>query len=184
LKNRDTAHWNQSLALVRLGIGDTVDSVNVDPDPGGGNVAVSLKRTDVAEPIPAANLSDGQLSWLAFVALARLNENRTLLAVDEPELHLHPSLLGRVVSLLTSLESGVPIILSTHADRVLELIDDPVRAVRVCSLDGGKATVSRIDETELPRWLEKFGDLGQLRASGYLHRVLLPPPAAVPEEEE
>ena len=174
LRNRPTAHWNETMEIVRLGIGEDIDSVNVEPDAGGGNVSVSIRRNDLAVPIPAANLSDGQLSWLAFVAMARLNERRSLLAVDEPELHLHPSLLGRVVSLLEGLDGGAPIIVSTHSDRVLELLDDPVAAVRVCSLEGNKATVSRIDAGELPRWLEQFGDVGQLRASGYLPRVLVP----------
>jgi len=184
LKNQNSSAWNETLALVRLGLGDGIDTVNVDPDAGGGNIAVSLRRFDMAEPIPAANLSDGQLSWLAFVAMARLNHGRSLLAVDEPELHLHPSLLGRVVSLLTGIDGGAPLILCTHSDRVLELLDDPVSATRVCSLDGGKAVVSRIDGVELPRWLERFGDLGQLRASGYLHRVLVPAESEGPGHAE
>lgn len=178
LKNQDSSAWHETLALVRLGLGDDIDTVNVDPDAGGGNVAVSLRRVDTAEPIPAANLSDGQLSWLSFVAMARLHRGRSLLSVDEPERHLHPSLLGRVVSLLTGIEGGAPLVLCTHSDRVLELLDDPARATRVCSLDRGRALVSRIDAAALPQWLERFGDLGRLRASGYLHRVLVPEPAA------
>ncbi len=178
LKNRSSEHWDETMALVRLGIGEVSDSVNVEPDAGGGNIAVSLRLKGLNEPIPAANLSDGQLSWLAFVAMARLNENRSLLAIDEPELHLHPSLLGRVVSMLTSLDSGAPVLLSTHSDRVLTLLDEPEDAVRVCSLVGSKAVVSRIDKEELPKWLESFGDLGQLRESGYLPRVLKTPEVA------
>jgi predicted ATPase len=174
LKNMPSDHWNETIALVRLGIGDGIDTVNVEPDAGGGNVAVSIRRSDMSEPIPCSNLSDGQLSWLAFVAMARLNDKRSLLAIDEPELHLHPSLLGRVVSLLSSLDTGAPVVLSTHSDRVLELLDDPAEAVRVCGLEGSRAVVSRIDANELPKWLERFGDLGQLRASGYLPRVLRP----------
>jgi predicted ATPase len=174
LKNQNSSAWDETLALVRLGLGDGIDTVNVDPDAGGGNVAVSLRRFDMAEPIPAANLSDGQLSWLAFVALARLHRGRSLLAIDEPELHLHPSLLGRVIALLTSIEGGAPLILCTHSDRVLELLDDPASATRVCSLDRGRVLVSRIDAEALPQWLERFDDLGRLRASGYLHRVLVP----------
>lgn len=174
LKNVDEAHWIYTMDLVRLGLGENVDSINTIPDAGGGHVSLSLKRKDLSEPIPAANLSDGQLSWLAFVAMARLNSNRSLLAVDEPELHMHPSLLGRVVSLLANLDGNTPAVLSTHSDRVLEMLDEPVDALRVCSLEGSKAVVSRIDAEALPQWLEEFGDVGQLRASGYLPRVLVP----------
>jgi predicted ATPase len=172
LKNRDQAHWNETMQLVRLGLGDAIDSINT-PAIGGGYIDLSIKRTDLREPISVASLSDGQLAWLAFVALARLDRGRSLLAIDEPELHLHPSLLGRVVSLLAGIEGGGPVVISTHSDRVLEMLDEP-DALRVCKLDGSKASIARIDRNELPRWLEKFGDLGKLRASGYLPRVLVP----------
>lgn len=172
LKNMDQAHWHQTMELVRLGLGDAIDSINT-PAIGGGYIDLSIKRTDLREPISVASLSDGQLAWLAFVALARLARGRTLLAIDEPELHLHPSLLGRVVSLLANLEGGTPVVITTHSDRVLEMLDD-ADALRVCKLDGSKASVARVDKAELPGWLEKFGDLGKLRASGYLPRVLVP----------
>lgn len=106
--------------------------------------------------------------------MAHLNTNRSLLIVDEPELHMHPSLLGRVVALLSTLPGGASVILSTHSDRVLEMLDQPADAVRVCALEGSRAVVSQIDASELPRWLERFGDLGQIRASGYLPRLLMP----------
>lgn len=176
LKNFGEAHWRQTMDLVRLGLGDEVDSVNVVADTGG-QVGIALKRVDLPEPIPAAFLSDGQLSWLAYVAMARLNASRSLLAIDEPELHLHPALLGRVVSLLTSPENSAPVVLSTHSDRLLSFLDDPASAVRVCSLEGGKAVVRNVDAEELPKWLEEYGDFGKLRESGFLDRVLEEAPA-------
>jgi len=183
LKSKPTAHWNRTMSLVRLGLGDAIDTVNTDPDAGGGNVAVSVVRTDIADPIPAANLSDGQLAWLAFVAMVRLNEGRSMLVIDEPELHLHPYLLGGVVTLLKGVNS--PVVVATQSDRVLELLDDPASAVRVCALEeGGIATLARVDPAELSKWVEHFGDFGRLRAAGYLSRVLQPAPTAPDEEDE
>ena len=184
LRGREGAHWEHTIALVRLGLGDRVDSVVVTPDQGGGNIYVGLRFTDLAEPVLAANLSDGQLSWLAFVALVRLNPSRSFLAVDEPELHMHPALLGRVMALLSDLDGGAPVLISTHSDRVLELLADPAGSTRVCSLEGSKAIVSRIDAGELTGWMARFGDLGSLRASGYLQRVLVPEATSAPEQAE
>ncbi|MCA9519020.1 MAG: ATP-binding protein [Myxococcales bacterium] len=175
LKNRPSAEWGATLDLVRLGLGDHVDTVVVALDPGSGHGALYLKLTSSDDPIPAANLSDGQLTWLAYVAMARLGGDRSLLAIDEPELRLHPALLGRVMGLLTDLPGSPQVVIGTHSDRVLAMLDDPADAVRVCSLEGGKAVVSRLDPAELPRWLDEFGDLGQLRASGYLDRVVAEP---------
>lgn len=172
LRNRGESHWRYTMDLVRLGLGDGIDSVMTIPDAGGGHISLALKRSDLPEPIPASLLSDGQLSWLAFVAMARLRGPRSLLAIDEPELHLHPALLGRVISLLTETESVGPVVLSTHSDRLLSLIEEPAKAVRVCSLEGNRAVLRRVSETDLPAWLEEYGDFGALRASGFLDRVL------------
>ncbi|GMV39030.1 MAG: ATPase [Myxococcales bacterium] len=192
LKNRDSESWDHTMGLVRLGIGDWVDNVVLLTDAGGGNVSLAVTvRNPSGGDIPwngtrsgtiaAANLSDGQLAWLGFVALTQLNPSRSLLALDEPESHLHPSLLGRLFSLLANLPGGAPVIVSTHSDRVLELLGDPADALRVCCLETGRATISRMDREELARWLDEFGDVGQIRASGYLHRVVAPP--AEPETE-
>ncbi len=174
LRNRPSAHWEYSLALVRLGLGERVDNVLAIPDAGGGNIHLALRFKGIDEPIFAADLSDGQLSWLAFVAMTRLHEGRSLLAVDETALHLHPALLGRVVVLLQELSA--PSIVATHADRVLELLDDPIDALRVCEVEhDGQILVSRLDAAVLPRWLQEFGDLGGIRAAGYLSRVVEAP---------
>lgn len=176
LKNRGADDVDESMNLVRLGLGSEVDSVVVPPDQGGGNVYLGVRFRGLPEPVLAADLSDGQLAWLSFVAMARLGDDRSLLAVDEPELHLHPSLLGRVVSLLSNLPGGAPVVLSTHSDRVLEILEDPLDSVRVCRRQGVAATVSELDAEQLGRWLREYGDLGQLRAAGYLHRVVANPP--------
>jgi predicted ATPase len=181
LRNQPSSRWEHTLSLLRLGMGERVDTVVTPPDMGGGNIYLAVRFTDLAEPVLASDLSDGQLAWLAFVAMARLNAGRSLLAVDEPELHLHPSLLGRVVALLAHLEGGTPALLSTHSDRVLEMLDDPAGAVRVLDLDGSRTMLSRLDPAELSKWLEEFGNLGQLRANGYLRRVIADPPLIAAE---
>lgn len=179
LRGQATTDWELTMALVRLGLGDRVDSVLVTPDMGGGNIYLAVRFVDLADPVYASDLSDGQLSWLAFVAMARLNKGRSLLAVDEPEQHLHPSLLARVVALLAQESERCTVLLSTHSDRLLGLLDDPADAVRVCGFSqAGTVEVSRLDRAELDRWLEEFGDLGQLRANGYLRRVLSDPEGA------
>lgn len=170
LRNQSHEHWEYTRQLVQLGLGEHVDSVVVQPDAGGGRVALALRLKTLTQPISAAYLSDGQLAWLAFVAIARLSKPGSLIAIDEPELHLHPGLIGRVIALFAELPCTV--VFSTHSDRVLDVIDDPASAVRVLQIEQGSASVSVLDPAELPGWLEDFGGLGELRASGYLPRVL------------
>ena len=184
LKNIDEAHWRATMALVRAGLGEGIDTINTIPDPSGGQVSVALKRRDLPEAIPASSLSDGQLAWLSLVAIVRLSSGRTLLAIDEPERHLQPSLLGTLVSALADLGGQPPVLLATRSDRVLEQLGDPVSAARFCGLDGSRATVSGLDPRELARWLERFGDIRQLGASDQLKRVLAPTTVLEPDVHE
>mgnify|MGYP000741521985 CR=1 FL=1 len=169
-------HWKTTMDYVRLGLGPQVESINARVDPGGNAIALWLKPRKRAEQLPASALSDGELSYLAFVALYRLPARRSLLAFDEPELHLHPSLLARVLSLLSAMAEDHPVLLATHSDRVLDLLKAPADAVRVCELDGEdrKTRLRKLDQSALEEWLPEYRGLGQLRTEGYLSAVLEP----------
>jgi predicted ATPase len=167
------AHWADTLALVRLGLGDSVESINVRPDPGGGTAALWLKRAAFDEQIPAFALSDGTLAWLAMVALCRLSAPRSLLVIDEPELHLHPHLLATVMGSLADLSRIHPVLIATQSDRLLDLLEDPAGSIRVCSLDEQDRTWLRgLSRETLGDWLARYGGVGTLRAEGFLGRVL------------
>ena len=169
LQSKEESHRTKTMSLVRLGLGERVDSVVLKPDPGGGNIYLSLRFNDLAEPILATDLSEGQLAWLAFVAMLRLNQHRSLLVIDEPESHLHPYLLSGVIEMLKS--SGTPVVITTHSDSVLELLDHPADSVRVCTLDPkGRVLQQKLDAEKLEKWLAHYGDLARLRSEGYLSR--------------
>lgn len=165
------AHWNETMELVRLGLGKDVDDVSAITDAAGGQHAIGVRYKAVS--VPAAALSDGTLAYLAFVALARLPSERTLLAFDEPELHLHPSLLTRVVSMFASISKRCPVILATHSDRVLDSLLDPAASAVLCELDEERATrLVRPDPELLRKWLTDFRGLGELRGAGLQSAVM------------
>lgn len=161
---------NHVMYLVRVGLGEDVERVEIVEDPSGGQVGLALRRAGLPEPIPAFMLSDGQLAWLAFVAMVRLNDGRSILAVDEPELHMHPYLINAAVALLQTVEA--PVVIATHSDHILSMLEDPVAAVRVCALEDGAAVVRELDAAAFEEWRTAYTDMGQLRASGFLEQAL------------
>ncbi|ODT47762.1 AAA family ATPase [Devosia sp. 63-57] len=82
-------------------------------------------------------LSSGEQSFVRFAALTSLHiENGTLLLFDEPETHLHPSLISQFVAVLDSLlaETGSVAIIATHSVYfVREAFEDQVRVLRSSS---------------------------------------------------
>ena len=173
LKNEHgKAHWDETMEHVQLGLGRDVDDVSAIADAAGGQHAISVRYRS-GGVVPAVALSDGTLAYLAFVALARLPSQRSLLAFDEPELHMHPGLLVRVLSLFESMGRKCPVVLSTHSDRLLDALQSPANSIVLCSLDENRATrLVRPDAVMLAKWLKDYRGFGDIRATGFQDAVM------------
>jgi predicted ATPase len=120
--------------------------------------------------IPAFAMSDGQLAYLALLGVLRLKRPVTpsLVAFDEPDLHLHPGLVRRLTSDLEIFGQQTSVVVATHSDALLDALSDPARSAVLCDLDERSATrCLRPDAEELQRWLESYRGLGELRSAGY-----------------
>lgn len=168
LKNSSTDSWEEFMDLVRLGLGQDVDTINSSPYPEGGTLGIGLRLKGWDKDILASQMSDGQLAYIAFVVLTQMTDDVTLLAFDEPESHLHPELLMRVLGMFESLARKLPVVLATHSDRLLDGLSAPAEAAVLCSLDSRRSTkLLRPDGPTLARWLERYRGLGELRSEGY-----------------
>jgi predicted ATPase len=167
-------HWQTTMDYVRLGLGDQIDGVNARVNPGGAAVALWIKLKNRDRQIPASALADGELAYLAFVALYRLPIARSLLTFDEPELHLHPGLLVRVLNFFESMAEDRPVLLATHSDRLLDALKEPAQAVHVCEVEGEARTtrIRKLDPEALKGWRAEYSGLGHIRSEGYLGMVL------------
>jgi predicted ATPase len=114
------------------------------------------------------------LSYLAFVALFRLDgAQSSLMALDEPDLHLHPQLLMRVLDMLEAMARKFPVLIATHSDRLLDGLSKPAKSVVLCELDEKRATrLIRPDPKALALWLERYRGLGDIRSAGHEASVL------------
>jgi predicted ATPase len=172
LKNEYGAdHWRTTMELVQLGLGHDVSDVATSASAGGGYVGLVVHFGSAR--VPAFSLADGELTYLAFVALVRLDAGRSLLAFDEPETHLHPALLARVVDLLEDAAQRYPVVISTHSDQLLDCLSDPVASVVVCELDRERCTrLRRLDPEQFDKWRENYRGVGSIRAEGQLRSIL------------
>lgn len=156
---------------VRAGLGMDVTHIAAVPS------SPSLLQLTVrfgARDVPASQLSQGQLSYLVLVAVKHLGGRAGAVVFDEPELHLHPSLLARAAWLLADIAQHRPVIVSTHADAFLDALEDGARHVRVLTLDDQRrVSVMRVDEAQLRPWRENYSTLSELRRSGLLNEVLI-----------
>jgi len=168
------AHWQETLEYVRMGLGETVETVTTPADAGGGRIGIGVKYRYLDDVVRAYSLSDGTLAYLAMVALFRLSRDTPLLVFDEPETHLHPELLLRVLSFFEALAEERPVLLATHSGSLLDGLTEPWRAALVCELDrAGLTRLRRLDEETLRRWLSRYRGLGDVRGAGFLRSTVL-----------
>lgn len=174
LKNHDSEVWERVLDRARLALGHELRDIVVVS--GRGEITLEVRYAHTPDrPLPIEVLSEGQLSFLLFIALVELDHSRSLLAFDEPEIHLHPSLLVNALYLFEEAARNCPVILATHSDRLLDALEDPVASVILCEIDHrGGVSLLRPDKKKLELWLENYRGLGSLRAEGYDFSVFDP----------
>lgn len=171
LKNSD--QWAECVDFLRLGLGGDFQDVLLVPAARGRN-DLQVKFTGLPEPVSVATLSDGNLSIMAFAALLYMNVGRSFLVIDEPETHLHPSVLARLTAELERLAERFPIIVATQSDRLLDALSAPEASTVVCDLDSRTRSTRalRLDPVKLAMWKDRYAGLGSIRAEGLLDLVL------------
>jgi|JI10StandDraft_1071094.scaffolds.fasta_scaffold18605_3 predicted ATPase len=102
------------------------------------------------------HFSDGTLRAIALItALAQPVENLpSFIAIDEPELGLHPSALTLVCGLVKSISAHAQIVLATQSPALLDEFE-PTEVVVVERRDGATA-MERLDLDKLSAWLEEY----------------------------
>jgi predicted ATPase len=124
---------------------------------GSGNaVEVSLSQPGLLRPLRAAELSDGTLRYLLWVAALLTPRPPELFVLNEPETSLHPELLEPLAQLVVEVAEQTQMVVVTHSAVLLDALDRLGNRTRPTRLELGKAngeTVligqGRLDE---PRW--------------------------------
>ena len=140
--------------------------VDVNCPVTGGTVSLFLEEQD-GRQIPASRLSDGTLRYLCLLAILLHPEPPSLLAIEEPELGLHPDLLPTLSDLLVQASERSQLIVTTHSDVLVDALTDKPESIVVCEKHAGQTAMQRLDKDELAKWLEEYS-LGDLWTSGQL----------------
>jgi predicted ATPase len=176
--------WNRVVDRARFGLGDDLRDLVLSVSGRGAVELEVVLGCFPDQPLPAFSLSEGQLSYLCLVTLAELVRERSALALDEPEQHLHPALLARTVWMLEELAQELPVIVATHSDRLLDALSEPASSVVLCELDEQRlASFRRPNPERLSDWLEHYRGIGTLRAEGYEAHVFDGEPGRRTENE-
>ena len=140
--------------------------VDVNCPVTGGTVSLFLEEQG-GRQIPASRLSDGTLRYLCLLAILLHPEPPSLVAIEEPELGLHPDLLPTLSDLLVQASERTQLIVTTHSDVLVDALTDKPESIVVCKQENGESRFERLDNKRLKTWLEEYS-LGDLWTSGQL----------------
>ena len=140
--------------------------VDVNCPVTGGTVSLFLEERD-GRQIPASRLSDGTLRYLCLLAVLLHPEPPSLVAIEEPELGLHPDVVAHVAELLVNASQRMQIVVTTHSSMLVDALTDYPSSVVVCEQENGESRFERLDSARLKAWLDTYS-LGDLWGSGQL----------------
>jgi predicted ATPase len=143
---------------------DGIDDFHLTVD--GGNVLLFLEETGGRE-IPATRLSDGTLRYLCLLAILLHPDPPPLIAIDEPELGLHPDVIPHVADLLVDATRRTQLVVATHSRMLVDALTPHPSSVIICERENGSSRFARLDGVALRSWLEKYS-LGELWSMGEL----------------
>lgn len=132
----------------------------------GGQVSLFLTERGGRE-IPASRLSDGTLRYLFLLAILLHSDPPPLIAIEEPELGLHPDLLPTLADLLVDASQRTQLVVTTHSDILVDALTEEPESIVVCEKHDGQTEMRRLDKKDLEKWLKDYR-LGELWTSGEL----------------
>ncbi len=135
----------------------TLDPQRLNPD----KIRLEWRHKGTDAYFDASQLSDGTLRFMALTTLfLQPREYRpSVIAVDEPELGMHPSAITLLAELMKQASTDSQVIVSTQSSLLLDHFEP--EEVLVADRVDGATQLTRLESSRLEPWLGNYS-LGQL----------------------
>lgn len=138
------------------------------PDPGGSRISFAVEDNRFStRRVFASEMSDGMIVFLCLLSLVLHPGQRAALALDDPDVHLHPSALRRLLALVHERHPHRCLVLATHSSALLDELRDPAASIRVVEATPQGARIRRLDAESLKAWRTEY-TLSELHQTGLL----------------
>ena len=135
---------------------DAFPGARVSIDQQGGRFALQMHQPGLLRPLQAAELSDGTLRYLLWIAALLTPRPPQLLVLNEPETSLHPDLLPALGRLIAVAARQTQVIVVTHANRLIAALDDAAGELDYQAIhlekNLGETQVANMRAEQLPHW--------------------------------
>lgn len=155
---------------MRAAFGDDFDEL-VFPPAADQRIQMRVRWKSLSREQSAADLSDGTLRFLFLLAVLASPSPAPLIAIDEPEVGLHPSMFPIIAEYAVDAAERTQVILTTHSPQFLDAFGETPPQTTIVKWSEGETSLTEIEGERLKRWLSEYS-MGSLFSSGELENAL------------
>ena len=156
-------------SAMRAAFGDDFDEL-VFPPASDQRIQMRIRWKSLKREQSAAELSDGTLRFLFLLTVMASPSPAPIIAIDEPETGLHPSMLPLVAEYAVDAATRSQVILTTHSPQFLDAFVGTTPTTTVAKWENGETILQTLRGEELDYWLKEYS-LGSLFNSGELEQM-------------
>lgn len=146
---REVGDWNALVAAVTDAFPGSALSVVSDD----GRFALEMQQHGLLRPLSAAELSDGTLRYVLWIAALLTPRPPALMVLNEPETSLHPDLLAPLARLVAKAAQRSQIVVVSHASRLIQALVQQTGCHSITlEKTFGETKIAGVRETDLPLW--------------------------------
>jgi predicted ATPase len=157
---------------MRAGFGDEYVRLAFPPA-AAQQIQLAVQWKSSSQPHAGSDLSDGTLRFLFLLTVLAHPEPGSLIAIDEPEVGLHPSMLPIIAEYAEDASQRTQVVLTSHSPEFLDAFTDRSPHVALCHWEEGQTSLYELDPATLARWLKEYR-LGRMFTRGELEALSLP----------
>jgi predicted ATPase len=132
---------------------DAFPGAAVSVEHAEGRFELHMRQHGLLRPLRAAELSDGTLRYLLWIAALLTPRPPGLLILNEPETSLHPDLLPPLGRLIARASERAQIVVVTHASRLIGALEEQ-HGCHFIKLEKklGETRIAEEDDADRPAW--------------------------------
>ncbi len=157
-------------SAMRAAFGDDFEEL-VFPPASDQRIQMRIRWKSLNREQSSAELSDGTLRFLFLITVMASPSPASVIAIDEPETGLHPSMLPVVAEYAVEAAMRSQVILTTHSPQFLDAFVETTPTTTIAKWKNGETILQTLEGKELDYWLKEYS-LGSLFKSGELEQMI------------
>jgi len=156
-------------AAMKAAFGDDFEELAFAPA-ADQKIQLQVRWNSLKREQSAADLSDGTLRFLFLLTVLSSPTPAPVIAIDEPEIGLHPGMLPIVAEHAVDAATRSQVIFTTHSPQFLDAFRDTLPTTTVTKWEDGETELKTVEGKDLQYWLKEY-TLGSLFRSGELEAM-------------